>query len=781
MVPLAEGTGPPQKVIQRLHVFVRGAVQGVGFRPFVYRLAARLGLPGWVTNSPQGVFLEVEGAPANLETFLLSLQAECPPPAVIQGMEHSFLDPVGFSLFEIRESRQEGEKTALLLPDIATCGDCLRDIFDPGNRRYLYPFTNCTHCGPRYTIIEALPYDRANTSMRSFTMCPECHREYEDPLNRRFHAQPNACPACGPWLELRGPNSEILGARQEALDSALQALKQGLIVAVKGVGGFHLMADAGSEEAVQRLRSRKHREEKPFGLMFPRLQSVREACCVTPLEERLLLSPEAPLVLLPKKQSPTDGVIKIAEGVAPGNPWLGVLLPYSPLHHLLLRAFQAPLVATSANLSEEPICTDEVEATLRLRGIADLFLAHNRRIVRHVDDSIVRLVQGREMVLRRARGYAPLPFAMKHPVAGVLAVGAHLKNSVSLGVGRNVFVSQHIGDLENRESMDAFHRVIDSFRGIYPGELKQIAADLHPDYLSTRYARQSGLPLLQIQHHFAHVAACIAENELEGEVLGVSWDGTGWGTDGTIWGGEFLIARGGIYRRFASLRAFRLPGSSQAVREPRRSALGLLHALSGESLDDWKDIPTFAAFSSEEYKVLRGMLQNGINSPLTSSMGRLFDALSSIVGLRQKASFEGQAAMELEYALRDPAREPSYRFRLLDVAGVEEELCYRLDWEPLFMDVLDDLKNGGKISAISASFHNALADMVVEVARLAAMKRVVLTGGCFQNRYLTERTIACLRAEGFQPYWHQRIPPNDGGISFGQAAAAGYLLAAEAL
>ena len=494
----------------RLKLTVRGAVQGVGFRPFIYRLATGAGLAGWVNNSPQGVFIEVEGPRPALETFLLRLESERPPRSSIQSLEASWLDPVGYAAFEIRQSEVGGAKTALVLPDIATCPDCLAEIFDPHNRRYGYPFTNCTNCGPRFSIIESLPYDRANTSMKRFLMCPQCQAEYNDPLDRRFHAQPNACPACGPQLELwdrkgkplpapaRGAPPVASEASREALLAAAEAIRQGQIVAVKGLGGFHLMVAAHNDEAVRRLRELKHREEKPFALMFPSLPAVKAACEVSPLEERLLRSPEAPIVLLRLHASRiTHHVSALSSSLAPGNPNLGVMLPYTPLHHLLMSALGFPVVATSGNLSDEPICTDEHEALERLGGIADLFLVHNRPIVRHVDDSIARVMMGRELVLRRARGYAPLPIQLPPSIGhrpwaigdSVLAVGAHLKNTVALSVGRQVFISQHIGDLETAQSFDAFRRVIADFQNLYESQPAIIAADAHPDYLSTKYAR----------------------------------------------------------------------------------------------------------------------------------------------------------------------------------------------------------------------------------------------------------------------------------------------------
>ena len=829
-------------------------MQGVGFRPFVFRLATGLGLAGWVNNSPQGVFIEAEGPRAELEKFLLRLETEKPPRSFIQSLEASWLDPAGYTAFEIRPSETGGSKTALVLPDIATCPDCLREIFDPKNRRHRYPFTNCTNCGPRFSIIESLPYDRANTSMKAFMMCPQCQAEYDDPRNRRFHAQPNACPVCGPRLELwrsgvrqNAANSSITRDQPrsaersyEALLAAAQAIHECKVLAVKGLGGFHLMTDARNDKAIQLLRERKQREEKPFALMFPSLESVKAECEVSPLEERLLRSPEAPIVLLKKIGNRQSA---IGNSIAPGNPYLGVMLPYTPLHHLLLAELGFPVVATSGNLSDEPICTDEHEALERLRGIADVFLVHNRPIVRHVDDSIVRVMLDRELVLRRARGYAPLPITLNpQPRKGawlprgftpstlnpqpILAVGAHLKNAVALSVGNQVFISQHIGDLETEQAHFAFRRVIADFEKLYEAKPQIIAADLHPDYLSTKFALErrpparhesenagdqhavpeAGVPIvMQVQHHIAHVLSCMAENEIAPPALGVSWDGTGYGLDGTVWGGECFIVTEDKVERFAHLRPFHLPGGDKAVKEPRRTALGLLHEIFGDQVFEQKKLAPVATFSSAELATLKTMLAKKLNSPVTTSMGRLFDTVASLINLRQQIRFEGQAAMELEFALDGVKTDECYELSL--VKGAEQSragvpparrarqreqtketpfvslretgagetpalLSLVLDWSPMIEAILVDVQHGVNLGIISAKFHNALVESIVAVAKHAGQNRVVLSGGCFQNRYLTERAVRRLQAEGFRPYWHQRVPPNDGGIALGQVVAA---------
>ncbi|MBV8102854.1 MAG: carbamoyltransferase HypF, partial [Verrucomicrobia bacterium] len=610
---ISESKGPPESL--RAKITVHGAVQGVGFRPFVFRLATQLRLNGWVLNCSQGVFIEVEGALDLLQEFLARLEKDRPPLAIIQSLESSFLDIAGYQSFEIRFSDDTGPKTALILPDIAICADCLGELLDPSNRRYRYPFTNCTNCGPRFSIIEELPYDRPNTSMRRFKQCPECDAEYHDPLNRRFHAQPNACSTCGPHIELWDTSGKVLAYEDAALLNAAELIRQGKVVALKGIGGFQLICTAQEEVVVTRLRQRKRREGKPFALMYPALDQVSRDCVVSSLEERLLGSPASPIVLLMRQ----GGESTIAPSVAPGNRTLGVMLPYSPLHHLLMRELGVPVIATSGNLANEPICIDEVEALDRLKDIADFFLIHDRPIVRHVDDSIARVVCNREMVLRRARGYAPLPVRMKEPLPCVLAVGAHLKNTVALNVGRDVFISQHIGDLETTMALAAFHRTIADLPRLYEAQPELVACDLHPDYISTKYAASADLTVQRVQHHWAHVLACMAENELEPPVLGVSWDGTGYGTDGTIWGGEFLVPVQDSFQRVAHFRQFRLPGGEMAVKEPRRTAVAVLYEIWGQNGLEDRDLAPVAEFSKNELGLIRQMLAKGINAPVTSS------------------------------------------------------------------------------------------------------------------------------------------------------------------
>jgi len=745
---------------QRLVMKINGAVQGVGFRPFVYRLANELGLTGWVCNSTNGVTIELEGLSTKLDEFLSRVQDEKPRLSVINSLDYSMRPVIGYTDFKVELSDQTGDKSALVLPDIATCPDCLQDISDPNNRRYRYPFTNCTNCGPRYSIIESLPYDRNNTSMKIFPMCEECQQEYEDPADRRFHAQPNACPRCGPHLELWDKESGTLAARNNALLMACEAIEHGRILALKGLGGFHLIVDATNGQAVKNLRILKARQEKPLALMYPDIQAVKRDCELSSIEEKLLCSPESPIVLLQQKSN------NITDLVAPDNPYLGIMLPYTPLHHLLMAQLKSPIVATSGNLADEPICIDEQEALARLNNIADLFLVHNRPIVRHVDDSVVRVMMGQRTILRRARGYAPMPIKLKQPIRSILAAGAHQKNSIAIAKGKQVFISQHIGDLDNRLAYKAFTKTIKSLSGIYDFSPEKIACDKHPDYTSTKYAADSGLRHKGIQHHFAHILACMAEHEIVGPLLGVAWDGTGYGDDGTIWGGEFLKIENYSYSRLAHLRTFRLPGGEKAIEETRRTALGLLFELYGHKLFNGPEYRSFLPSDTKTTDLLRNMLEQNINSPITSSAGRLFDAVASIIDICQSTTFEGQAAMKLEFAAQSVKTDETYEFVIDHISN-----SYILNWEPMIMSILEDREKSVSPKLIAAKFHNTLVEMILGIANLAGEEKVVISGGCFQNKYLTERTIARLKQSGFQPYWHHLVPPNDGGICLGQTAA----------
>ncbi|PYQ39759.1 MAG: carbamoyltransferase HypF [Acidobacteria bacterium] len=726
-----------ESATQRLRITLRGAVQGVGFRPFVYRLATEMALTGWVLNSSSGLVVEVEGLPDQLTLFGRRLEGERPKASVVTIRESAWIPVEGSTCFEIHASHADQGKSVNVLPDLATCEDCRNELLDPANRRFQYPFTNCTNCGPRYTIVVDIPYDRPNTTMKDFVLCPQCREEYENPANRRFHAQPNACPICGPQLE--GTISETA-----------QALLRGEIVGLKGIGGFQLLVDARQPAAVARLRQRKRREEKPFALMMPSLAIAREYCEMSVAEVELLESQAAPIVLL----HPNPGT-DIAGNVAHCSPYLGVMLPYSPLHHLLMKECPFPLIATSGNLSDEPIAICNEEAASRLKNIADHFLMHDRPIVRACDDSVVRLTRGRAGILRRARGYAPLGILVGRDLPPVLALGGHLKNTVAIAVGRDVFLSQHIGDLETLEARQAFERAIADLCRLYSFKPEAVVCDLHPDYASTHWAESSGLPVIRVQHHQAHVAACAAENHVEGPYLGISWDGTGYGLDGAIWGGEFFRVQGKRYERVAHLRPFGLPGGDAAVRQGWRSAASLMYEVLGKEQVFLESKGTAVSEARIVY-----MLDRGVNVVPTTSVGRLFDAVASIVGVARENRFEGHAAMLLEN----------------EIGTLRTEEAYPLssgDWAPLVSGVMQDSRAGVPVSRIAARFHNALVNWIVEVAEQVKEKQIVLSGGVFQNRYLTERAAAVLESRGFVVYTHRQVPPNDGGIALGQAVMAG--------
>jgi hydrogenase maturation protein HypF len=759
------------ETVTRLRLDMTGALQGVGFRPFVHRLANTERLRGFVRNTGDGVSIEVEGAGRALQRFLTRLDKEMPSHAEVFERRAAPLAPRGEPGFVVAESIWAGAGAAVVTPDRATCPDCLREILDPADRRHLYPFTTCVHCGPRYSIIEALPYDRERTTMRHFALCPACEAEYAEPGCRRFHAEPIACPDCGPRLAMWNETGAVMDTGHAALLEAVAALRRGMIVALKGLGGFQLLANAGNEAAVRRLRLRKQRPAKPFAVMVPSLEAALGIAHVGVLERQVLASAEAPIVLL-RARSYNPG---IAQGVAPDNACLGVMLPYTPLHHLLLRAFASPLIATSGNRGNDPIVADEADAIEQLGGIADCFLVHDRPIVRPVDDSIVRVMAGQAVILRRARGYAPLPITCAAVTRPVLALGGQQKNAVATGASGRLFLGPYIGDLNALRSRVAFERMtaeLPALHGIVPAA---VACDAHPDYHATRFAVECGLPVTHVPHHLAHVLACMADNGLDGPVLGIAWDGTGLGTDGTVWGGEFLTVETGYFRRVAHLRQFRLPGGEAAIREPRRAALGLLHALDGDDALANAALPPVTAFTAAERTVLATMLRRGVNAPLTSSAGRLFDAVAALVGLCQVNSFEGEAAMAVEFAAsRARAPTPLPPMVLRGKAGVSRGKPSRLtvDWRPAVAALIRERAQGTAPEALAAALHEVLSAAIVDVARRVGRRHVVLTGGCFQNARLTERTVDRLRAAGFAPWFHQRVPPNDGGLAIGQAIFA---------
>jgi hydrogenase maturation protein HypF len=758
----ADSIGASDEQRVRRHLVVSGLVQGVGFRPFVFRLATELGLCGSVRNTQGGVRVEVEGEAGAIDEFTRRLQFRPPEGAVVRGVDATDGAAVGVEGFSIGPSDETGTSACQVPRDLAPCPECARGAFDPADRLYRYPFATCTRCGPRFTVIRTMPYDRAHTTMAAFALCKECRREYEDPGNRRFHAQSIACPMCGPQLAWWDGGGNALARADQALREAADAIRRGAIVAVKGVGGFHLMVDAANEGAVRELRRRKQRPDKPFALLCESLTAARTLCHVGEVEGSLLTSPAAPIVLLRARGS------AVAPSVAPGNPYLGVMLPPSPLHLLLTRELATPVVATSGNRSEEPICTREEEALARFQGIADFLLVHDRPIARHADDSVVRVIKGEGVVLRVGRGYAPLVVPSGRSKVATLAVGGGQKNSVAVTAGEGIVLSQHVGSLASAEGRAAFRRTAADLGRLHGSSPSVTAGDLHPDDAAAREGRSLGHAIVAVQHHHAHVVSCMAEHGLDGPVLGIAWDGTGYGPDGTIWGGEFLVADRVSWRRAGHLRRLQLPGGERAVREPRRAALGALFELFGARVAERDDLAPVAAFSRSERAIIAGMLARGINSPVTSSAGRLFDAVSALVGIRQIATFEGQAAMELEFAAEEAAGVEPY-----PLAIAERDGSLVVDWEPAMLALLEDLGRNAPVPRIARAFHDALAEAIVAVAQRAGQDRVVLTGGCFQNRYLAERASDRLAASGFQVYRHRAVPPNDGGIALGQAVAAG--------
>ena len=797
----------------RLRILLTGAVQGTGFRPFVYRLARELQLTGFVRNTTGGLHIEVEGEADAAQTFRQSLERDRPPASLVLGSEESWLEPAGATEFEILQSEQAGSLDAAVLPDLATCPECLAEVRDPRERRFGYPFTNCTRCGPRFTIVVDLPYDRQRTVMDRFQFCPDCRREYEDPADRRFHAQPIACPICGPQLSV-------------SIHEAAAALRSGAIVALKGIGGYQLLCDASSQPAVLRLRERKAREWKPLAVMMPTLEVLSHYAETGAEERRLLASSAAPIVLLRAKTAQARGLagseprpggrarvggpalpepavcanseVALADSVTQGSPWLGAMLPYSPLHHLLLGEFGGPVVATSGNLSDEPIATTVEQAHERLAQVADLFVDHDRPIARPCDDSVTRVVLGRESLIRRARGYAPLPVPVRHALPSILAVGGHLKSTVALALGRQVVVSQHIGDLDTPQARESFERIVTDLCGLYRFSPDVIACDLHPDYWSTRWAKAQGKPVIAVQHHEAHAASCAAENDLGGPFLGVSWDGTGYGHDGTIWGGEIFLFEDGIFgtephleteprpsgsgcrsaqsedssnqtnfdteatapsrsrlrfegriRRVASLRPFLLPGGEAAVKDTWRCAASVLIETG---------VPVAGKLAAVE-----PLVKQNINCVATSSMGRLFDAVAAITGVCERNRYEGESGLRLEALAMAHGPAAPYPF---PCSGLQA------DWRPMIKEIAAEAEQRTPVSKVSARFHETLAAWIVEVALKSDIRRVALSGGCFQNAWLTARCAARLESAGCAVFIHQRVPANDGGISLGQAVLA---------
>lgn len=753
---------------ERRHITVEGIVQGVGFRPFVYGLARENGLGGFVLNDSAGVTIELEGERRALDNFVQSLQKQAPPLAMIEKIACDIVPPRGECRFEIVASHAESDRRALISPDTPTCEDCLRELFDPSDRRYRYPFINCTNCGPRFTIAKDVPYDRGQTTMAGFEMCAACAREYHDAADRRFHAQPNACSKCGPQVRLLNVRGEEI-MESEPISHAAYLLRHGGIVAVKGLGGYHLACNAFDEHAVRRLRSKKRREDKPFALMAPDMKAIKGVCFVSDEEECLLRSVRRPIVLLP-----SYGASPIAGEVAPGHRTLGWMLPYTPLHHLLLADTGLALVMTSANLSDEPIAYKDTDAFHRLGGIADYFLVHDRDIHMRCDDSVVRIIGRQELTLRRSRSYAPQPIRSAASfVEPLLACGAHLKNTFCLAKDRHVFMSHHIGDLENYETLTSFEQGIEHFKKLFDIVPAVIAHDLHPDYLSTQYAlKLDGVKTIGVQHHHAHIASCMAEHDLSAPVIGVALDGTGYGTDGTIWGGEFLRADLAGFKRRAYFRKVALPGGVAAIRQPWRMGLSyLLDALCqdphGLKLPGWQEIP------AKQMELVASMIARGVNSVQTSSCGRLFDAVASILALRHEVNYEGQAAVELESVAAEGIAD-SYPFAIGDT------LPWSIDMRPMIKQIVRELQMKVTARQIAAKFHNTLVAVILDVCERVrefdGLSSVCLGGGVFQNAYLLERVVPALRASGFSVYRNLKVPLNDGGVCLGQAVIANEII-----
>ena len=754
--------------LRALNLELKGILQGVGFRPFVYNLAHKHTVRGWVRNNGAGAEIEAQADSLALDHFVSDIRNLRLPGARLDSLHSREIAPRKFTHFEIRGSDEVSPRDVSLGVDTAACAECLKELFDPLDRRYLYPFITCTSCGPRYSIARRPPFDRERTSMSRFQMCDACNAEYRNPLNRRFHSQTNSCSECGPTLTLWDRLGRVTAGNQDAVQTCVELLRGGKIVAIKGVGGFQLLADARSDATIVELRARKDRGEKPFALLLGSISQAKAYCELSELEQRVVESGLAPIVLVSRK---SDAPL-LARAVAPGLSTLGVMLACSPLHSMIAHLFSGPLVATSGNRSEEPLCADENQAQDRLSGIADAFLVHDRVIENPVDDSVVRVIAQRPVVLRRARGYVPSAISIPPLAQTILALGSHFKNTVALGRGDRLFLGPHIGSLDTVASVDRWRREAAALANLYgTSEVLTSACDLHPDYASSIHASDLNHPSIGIQHHYAHVLSCLADNCASPPVLGVAWDGSGYGTDHSIWGGEFIkVHVSGEFERVAHLRSFHLIGGEQAVQEPRRAALGLLHALYGDEYLSRLPEPLASYFRSQQLQLFAKMLRGGVNSPACTSIGRLFDAVAALIGLRSSCSYEGQAAIELEHLASQCAQtheaDSTYSLPLL-----KTETAVVLDWGPLVESIVADLSSGAHLSLIAWRFHAACASSIVSVARSIEIKQVALTGGVFQNKLLTELAAKGLQAAGFEVLLHQNIPPNDGGIAAGQVYA----------
>ncbi|UCC78778.1 MAG: carbamoyltransferase HypF [Candidatus Zixiibacteriota bacterium] len=748
----------------RCRIQVNGIVQGVGFRPFVYRLANELNLAGFVINSSEGVDIEIEGTKKKIDEFYSRLRSEAPVLSQITESGITEIESSGDDKFIIKQSKKDSLPTTLISPDIAICYNCLQELFDPDDRRYRYPFINCTNCGPRYTIVENIPYDRPKTSMKVFPMCEVCLKEYNDPANRRFHAQPNACPVCGPQLTLYNRDAKI--ETEDPLKEVINLLRNGKIVAIRGIGGFHLAVDAYNNDAILELRKRKGRAEKPFALMAPDPASIKKFCLVSEYEERLLTEYTRPIVLLGKKAG-----CALAESIAPNNNYLGFMLAYSPLHHLLLRENFEALVMTSGNYSEEPIAISNDEALVRLRPLADYFLLHDREILQRCDDSIARTQHSKGRMIRRARGYVPRPvFLQESLIKKILAVGGELKNTIALSRGNTVFLSQHIGDLDNPSAYSFFENSIEHLKSILEIEPELIACDLHPEYLSTKWAKkQNELPAVEVQHHHAHLVSVMVENGVTDKTAGIIYDGTGYGTDGTIWGGEILLGDATGYERLFHLEPVPMPGGTAAIQNPWRMALSYLYKTYGPEFINL-DLPFLKKIDTSDIKIFIQMLEKNINSPLTSSCGRLFDAVSAILGIRYSIDFEAQAAIELEMRVNEEC-DDYYENAVPNLSsGVS------ITTISLIKAVVDSFLKGEEVGIISAKFHKTLAEISVKAAKLIREKYKIdtigLSGGVFQNHYFFNFLCERLNSDGFDVITHSQVPTNDGGLALGQVVIA---------
>ena len=744
----------------RTRIDLRGIVQGVGFRPFVARLAKQMGVSGFVANTREGLLIEAEGAPESIRQLIERLHQDRPANSVIDYIRVHETATTGDAAFSILQSTKEGAAPGRISPDIATCTTCLNELFDPNNRRYLYPFITCAECGPRYSIIESLPFDRERTSMRRFSLCVACQDEYTNPDDRRFHAETISCPACGPCLRLFDAKGVHINSGEDAVADVTAALKQGKIIAIKGVGGFHLATNAADAKSVDELRRRKHRPEKPFATMFRDIKSIKDACEVSQEETDLLRSRERPIVLVRAKGG------AVASNVANNIRWLGVMLPHAPLHHLILEQIEFPIIMTSGNVSDEPIIFENSDAFGNLGAVADLLLVHDRDIIRPLDDSVVRISCNEPSLIRLGRGYAPMELQISGMAEGVLGVGGQLKNAVAMSNGNRMVLSQYIGDLGSAAARARHGAIISDMTSLMDTTPQIFATDFHPDFSSSMMvASETTLP---VQHHLAHIHACIVDNDIKTPILGVAWDGAGLGTDGSLWGGEFIEVDGRSWRRVARFRSFPLPGAERAMREPRRAAIGLLYAAFGESAFGLHHLPPIESFSGHELDVLKKMVGSGINSPLSSSVGRLFDAFASLTGIRQISSFEGQAAMLLECSASDTIDDHIYRFDILDDA----EPMLIVDWRGVLEEALDDIATGIDAAIIGLRFHKGLAHSIAGVAQRLGWRELALTGGCFQNVLLTELAVRMLGDVGIRSIRHRRVPPNDGGLAVGQVAWA---------